>query len=548
MHVIANSIVMRKLLVLIVCLVTTCVIAQIPNAISYQGILLNPTTAEPVANGQHTVKFRVYDAPTGGNFQWETSSIDVTTFKGLFTTIIPVPASATWNQALYVEVVANGVESGRIQLTTVPYAFRAGSAIAMDAAGLTGTINDSRLSTHLQDLADGTLSDSKLTVHLQDLADGSLSGSKIGEGISASNITTGTLPSTVMPSGSISGNGTVNQLAYWTGTNQMGSTGVTWEAAESELGVGTSTPRASVAISHGPSHPVGAALAIDNTWNLAGRKTGLDISLTSNSSGAAYGINAQLATGGTGERYGVSATSSSDATNSSTIYGIAGYADGQGTREHRGVYGKASATNASELAGVYGEATAASGTKYGVRGLATGAGPNNYGVYGSATNAFNNYGVYSNGHFHTVGNITFTGTSTQSSDRKLKRNIVALPPSLDKILQLKPSSYYFRTTEYARMNLAKGRQMGLIAQDVEKLFPELVSTQINAQEDDENGNTISPQFEYKAINYIALIPVLIKGMQEQQAMIDDLKKEIQQLKQERHNQPANGRVVKTSLK
>lgn len=571
---------MRNLFTVLALFTSGYAFAQIPNAISYQGILVN-STGDPVADGPHTIKFRVYNAPTGGNFQWETSVIEVNTVRGLFVTIISVPDNATWTQPLYVEVVADGQEQGRIQLTTVPYAFRAATAIAMDAGGLTGTLNDARL-----------------TPHLQDLADGSLSGSKVGEGINASNITTGTLPSAVMPPNAVTGSGAIGQLAHWSGTNQLAADGLIWDAADNELGIGNAAPVGSISITHGPSHPVGTALGIDNTWDQAGIKTGVDINLTSNSSGTSYGINAKVNSSGTGLRYGVSSTVSSGSTNTDTMFGIAGYTDGQGGGEHRGVYGQAAPGGSGEQFGVYGETTGTgtgiqngvygkaagaggvkhgvrgsaqgtTATKYGVRGEASGSGigVQHYGVYGTATGGLTNYGVYgsasgagnfavySNGNFHTVGDITYTGSVTKTSDRKLKKNIAPLASSLEKVLQLKPSTYYFRTDEYATMNLSEGKQIGLIAQEIETVFPELVSMRTNAMQQDEQGNTVSPQIDYKSVDYVSLIPILIKSIQEQQQIInrqqnaiDELKADAARAKGSEKKSLAGTSAVKASVK
>jgi hypothetical protein len=57
-------------------------------------------------------------------------------------------------------------------------------------------------------------------------------------------------------------------------------------------------------------------------------------------------------------------------------------------------------------------------------------------------------------------------------------------------------------------------QVGLIAQDVEKVFPQLVFA-------DDKG--------YKAVDYVKLIPLLIESMKEQQKQIDEQRKMIQQL-------------------
>ena len=67
------------------------------------------------------------------------------------------------------------------------------------------------------------------------------------------------------------------------------------------------------------------------------------------------------------------------------------------------------------------------------------------------------------------------------------------------------------------MNFTNDVQIGLIAQDVEKVFPNLVMT-------DNNG--------YKAVSYEKLSVVLLEGMKEQQQQIESQKHENQQLKSE----------------
>ena len=63
----------------------------------------------------------------------------------------------------------------------------------------------------------------------------------------------------------------------------------------------------------------------------------------------------------------------------------------------------------------------------------------------------------------------------------------------------------------------------MIAQDVEKILPELVSAVHVPQKQDENSNTIAPALNLKALNYQAFIPILIAGMQEQQKKLDSVK-------------------------
>ena len=169
--------------------------------------------------------------------------------------------------------------------------------------------------------------------------------------------------------------------------------------------------------------------------------------------------------------------------------------------------------------GVYGVSNLAGGTnyRYGVYGYATG-GATNYGVYGYATG-----GTAYAGYFN--GSVAATGWITLSSDKRLKKNILPLSGSLKKILELQGVTYEWKSeAEIASANLSKdegkkesepksfnfptGTQLGVIAQDVELIVPELVHT-------DANG--------FKSVEYIKLIPLLIESIKEQQKQIEGLK-------------------------
>lgn len=102
------------------------------------------------------------------------------------------------------------------------------------------------------------------------------------------------------------------------------------------------------------------------------------------------------------------------------------------------------------------------------------------------------------------------GTYWNSSDRNLKKEIHNLPDNmLQKISTLRSVTYLMKNEE-------EGNPVhyGFIAQEIEKVFPELVS-----------GNE-----QLRMMNYTGLIPVLTKGMQEQQQQIEELRKEVLQLK------------------
>ncbi|MNE32201.1 hypothetical protein D3C80_1258000 [compost metagenome] len=101
---------------------------------------------------------------------------------------------------------------------------------------------------------------------------------------------------------------------------------------------------------------------------------------------------------------------------------------------------------------------------------------------------------------------------------------------------LKPSTYVFRTDEFQAMNLPKGNQIGLIAQELETVFPELVGEVPGLDQFDENGKVSGKLPSLKAVNYEGLIPVLIAAVQEQQKQIDEQNATIAELK---NRLPAN---------
>jgi hypothetical protein len=75
--------------------------------------------------------------------------------------------------------------------------------------------------------------------------------------------------------------------------------------------------------------------------------------------------------------------------------------------------------------------------------------------------------------------------------------------------------YNWRQTEFPELNFSEGEQIGLIAQDLEKILPELVTTGPDG---------------YKSVSYEKLTPVLIEAVKEQQKEIEYLKAELEEIK------------------
>ena len=106
------------------------------------------------------------------------------------------------------------------------------------------------------------------------------------------------------------------------------------------------------------------------------------------------------------------------------------------------------------------------------------------------------------------GSLTVAGDVILSSDARLKSNIITLGPTLISLMQLDAKRYTMKADKEQK------QKIGLLAQEVQKVFPELVS-------EDKNGML--------AVNYQALVPVLINALKEQEGNYNELEKELSEL-------------------
>ncbi len=121
-----------------------------------------------------------------------------------------------------------------------------------------------------------------------------------------------------------------------------------------------------------------------------------------------------------------------------------------------------------------------------------------------------------------VGNV-YSTTNSYTSDARLKKARAPIDNAIGIINHLNPQTYYFKTDEYAYLNLPTEKQYGLIAQEVESILPEAVRNVHHPEQKNKEGNEISPALDFKALNYNAFIPILIAAVQEQQVQIETLK-------------------------
>ena len=110
----------------------------------------------------------------------------------------------------------------------------------------------------------------------------------------------------------------------------------------------------------------------------------------------------------------------------------------------------------------------------------------------------------------TIGN----NTTLYHSDMRWKKDIQPIKYGVNELVKLNSVSYLWNANDYPDMGFDKETQFGFIAQEFEKIIPELVRT-------DKDG--------YKSIDYVKLTPVLVEAIKEQQKQIDELKSLVNEL-------------------
>ncbi len=271
---------------------------------------------------------------------------------------------------------------------------------------------------------------------------------------------------------------------------------------------------------------------------------------------------------------GVFSSVITDASVQSIRIGLSGVSYGSGRGNHYGVYGyggglglynfgvvgltdaignQTYGANGSYNMGGYFEATNNYNGNIGVMGYSYGTlgydnlgglfrcevvnGAVNEGIFAKAINGLINYGIYaeasggiSNYAGYFSGAVTVTGTLSNPSDRNLKKKIIPIKTALEKVRRLQGVTFEWkngdelvdietnikkrRKTDASLFNFPQGVQFGVVAQDVEKIVPELVIT-------DSNG--------LKSVDYIKMTPLLIEAIKEQQQQIEYIKERNTQL-------------------
>jgi hypothetical protein len=108
-----------------------------------------------------------------------------------------------------------------------------------------------------------------------------------------------------------------------------------------------------------------------------------------------------------------------------------------------------------------------------------------------------NGNTYNNGNTYVAGNLCAVGSIGACSDIRYKTDIKPIERAMSFVEQLQPIYYYWKQEEYPDKHFNDRRQLGLSAQAVEKVIPEIVDTQADG---------------YKSIDYSRLTPVLVRAL------------------------------------
>ncbi|MCX6267243.1 MAG: tail fiber domain-containing protein, partial [Bacteroidetes bacterium] len=136
--------------------------------------------------------------------------------------------------------------------------------------------------------------------------------------------------------------------------------------------------------------------------------------------------------------------------------------------------------------------------------------------------------------FVTLGSTSFRWTQVcavngtiNTSDERLKKDVTGLGYGLDALMMLKPVTFRWKEG-----NIDNGsKHLGFLAQDLQKVLPEVVVDHEWKEVTEGSTRDWTPTSTL-GVNYAEITPVLVKAVQEQQQMIEQLQNEIDALKLE----------------
>jgi len=181
----------------------------------------------------------------------------------------------------------------------------------------------------------------------------------------------------------------------------------------------------------------------------------------------------------------------------------------------------------------------------GVMGLGITTGSGGDGVFGTSNDwqsigvrgsRFNSGGANTGWGAYFFNDVGYTGWHQGISDSRVKKNVNNMEGALDMVMNLRPITFEHRLEEYPLMGLPEGVQYGFVAQEVMETVPNVVHEKLYDTEgarqhflnEDVSKFKESEKLFY-GIDELRLISILAGAVQEQQTIIEDLKKRIEEL-------------------
>ncbi|MBL7923447.1 MAG: tail fiber domain-containing protein [Bacteroidia bacterium] len=195
-----------------------------------------------------------------------------------------------------------------------------------------------------------------------------------------------------------------------------------------------------------------------------------------------------------------------------------------------GVFGSSAvADEVSYPTGVWGESDSGD-VGNGVFGYA-GRSNQNIAVWGIATDTATVGGIRDYAGFFQ-GNV-FGYRFFQLSDERMKKDIRPLGTTLAQLMNVKTATYHYKSGEHRDLHLPAGIQVGFLAENLQQQFPNLVSeTTLPSKVHPKNGLVIAEEADVKVVNYLGMIPVLTRAIQEQQEQMEWKDEKISRLQQQ----------------
>jgi len=122
----------------------------------------------------------------------------------------------------------------------------------------------------------------------------------------------------------------------------------------------------------------------------------------------------------------------------------------------------------------------------------------------------------------------FSSKAQKIQEQELKINVTEISNPVRQLVNLEPITFKYDLSKFNHLKLPSGDQYGFKASNVKTEFPAMVAEAGKVYESGKNNSKVA---KYDEVQTQSLIPVLVAAIKEQQAQIDQLKKELSQLKQ-----------------